>query len=454
MAGHVVKSCYIETNVGLVGLVARAPADFFNVVDDPETFTPGLDFIGGRNPETNQPLVSAVGQVLEQVDLLESASIDIIILLDHAQDFTGDPLSANELYGIDVIVSAGGTGFASLPQPLGPFNMLRESDSPSTSYPTVRQDRNGDTALVVNNEQLFRYIGNLIVTFDEKGKIVSWDGRSGPIATTPEAIAAFEAVLGTKLEPIPKVRQVLNDLQSTPSIQESFEEVGTTEFALIGTRSEARSRETNLGRLATESTMWGGNLFALVNGLPPIDVVLKNGGGFRDDILGPYITRHTIRAALPFDDKTSILLLSGYQMLATFENAVSRAPDRDGRFPQVAGMNLEFVLNRPGLQGLEMLDTPSRIKRLVVRRSDGTWDTLVSAFTARGNLSRTFVVATNSFMTTGGDGYAALNAAKRLGKTQIGDQQILEDYISVALGGVVSIVDPPSSPRVRISTEE
>ena len=55
--------------------------------------------------------------VLEQVDLLEEAGSDIIILLDHAQDWTTDPLAAEELRGIDVIVQAGGEfhgGFQSL----------------------------------------------------------------------------------------------------------------------------------------------------------------------------------------------------------------------------------------------------------------------------------------------------------------------------------------------------
>jgi 2',3'-cyclic-nucleotide 2'-phosphodiesterase (5'-nucleotidase family) len=383
--------------------------------------------------------------------LHEEVGININILLDHAQDFTGDPLSTNELYGIDIIVSAGGTGFAGLSQPLGPFNMLRKGDTPSMSYPIVRQDKHGDTVLVTNSEQLFRYIGNLIVSFDEKGKIVSWDSRSGPIATTPEAIAAFEAILGTKLEPIPEVRQVFDDLQSTPSIQESFEEVGMTKFALNGTRSEVRSRETNLARLATDSALWGGNRFASVNGLPAIDVALKNGGGLRDDMLGPHITRLSIRAALAFDDRVTILLLTGYQMIATFENAVSRAPDRDGRFPQVAGMALEFDLSKAGMEGFESLDTPSRVKSLIVMHSDGTKDTLISNFAAQGDLMRTFVVATNSFMVTGADGYTALNSAAILGETKIGEQQILEDYIIDELEGAVSLVDPPPNPRVSAS---
>jgi hypothetical protein len=69
VAGHVVKSCYISTSIGRIGLIARSPADFFNVVADPDTKLPGIDFFGGRDPVTNQPNVSAVGLVTEQVQV-------------------------------------------------------------------------------------------------------------------------------------------------------------------------------------------------------------------------------------------------------------------------------------------------------------------------------------------------------------------------------------------------
>lgn len=37
-----------------VGIIGHAPTDFFNVVEGPDTRLPGLDFVGGRDPETNQ----------------------------------------------------------------------------------------------------------------------------------------------------------------------------------------------------------------------------------------------------------------------------------------------------------------------------------------------------------------------------------------------------------------
>lgn len=449
-AGTVVKSAYVEIDGQQIGLVGRAPADFFNVIADPENTLPGLDFVGGRDPDTNQPLVSAVGQVLEQVELLESQGINKIILIDHAQDFTGDPLSANALRGIDIIVAAGSTGFMAKSAPNGPFNLLRPEDAPEADYPTVREDGEGNTVLVVNSDQQFRYVGNLMVTFDADGRVANVDDRSGPIATTADAIAALEGEVGEPLAPTPGVAETFDALLATDLIQEQFEVIGTTAGALNGNRADVRSRETNLGRLAADSTLW----FARRQ-FPDrtVDVALKNGGGIRDTILGPSITRLTVGAALAFDNKLAVVTLTGAEMIAAMENAVSRAPALDGRFPQVAGMYLEYDENRPGVSDQIELTEPSRLRNLWITRADGTVDVLVNEFAAVGDLDRTFTLATNDFLLTGGDGYQALQAASDLRgavRTEdIGERQILVDYIQQALGGTVDLPDPSPVPRVE-----
>jgi 2',3'-cyclic-nucleotide 2'-phosphodiesterase (5'-nucleotidase family) len=446
-AGKVLKSCWLRIGGHVVGLIGRAPADFFNVILDPPVTIPGLDFFGGRDAQ-NQPLVSAVDQVLEQVELLERKGIRKIFLLDHAQDFTGDPLSANLLRGVDVIIAAGSTGFMARPEADGPFNLLRPEDSPSADYPTVRKDSQGKQVLVINSDQQYRYVGNLIVTWDFRGNIVKVNDRSGPVATTYEAIRALEAVTGKPADAPARVQAAFASLVSTPLIQDAFTVVGETNFPLNGLRADVRTRETNLGRVAADSTLW-----AARRDFPGIDtdVALKNGGGIRDTITGPAIIRLTVQAALAFDNKLAVVRVSGDQLLAAMENAVSGLPSADGRFPQVAGMTLEYDLAQPALRGLNSVATPSRIRSLVVTRADGSTDLLVSDFKAQGDLSRTFVMATNSFLAAGegGDGYASIAAGEDLAVTQSGEQQILEDYIQDALSGVVNVADPPPQPRVQ-----
>lgn len=443
--GEVVKSCFIVVGGVRYGLIGRAPADFFNVIENPPVTIPGLDFVGGRDPATNQPLVSAVGQVLEQVDLLKARGINRIILIDHAQDFTGDPLSANLLRDIDIIVAAGSTGFMAGTNFYGPFNLLRPEDRGNAPYPVIRTDSQGHQVLVINSDQQYRYVGVLIVDWDAFGNIEVIDKRSGPIATTPDAIVAFETFLGKTLSPPPLVSLAFQALQNTPLIQSAFAVVGQTTSPLNGLRADVRTRETNLGRVAADSTLWYAQTSFPALG---VDVALKNGGGIRDSITGPQIIRLTIQAALAFDNRLGIIEMTGAQLLAAMENSVSRFPAADGRFPQIAGMILEFDPTRPGIQGQVALNTPSRVRSLIITRSDGTTDTLVSNYTAQGDLSRTFVMATNSFLTTGGDGYASFTAARPLAVTAVGEQAILEDYIRTFLGGVVDVPEPLTNLRV------
>ena len=455
-AGKVCRSAHVEIGGERIGLIGRAPADFFNIVADPDTTLPGLDFVGGRDGATNQPIESALGQVLEQVDLLKARGIDKIILLDHAQDFTADPLSAQNLRDIDILVTAGSTGFMASAEVTGPFNLLREGDTAETAYPTERTDMDGNTVLVVNSDQLYSYVGQLIVCFDLEGRIESFDTRSGPVATTSDASALLGDELGLDGSCAPNNRtvEIWDAISSTPLISDLFEVVGTTTGPLNGTRADVRSRETNLGVLAADSTLWFARQFVEGEGKPvEVDVALKNGGGIRADIIGPNITRLAIGTALAFDNRLAILELTAEELLATMENAVSRFPATDGRFPHVAGMTVVFDPSQPGMEGMASLSTPSRIVALEVERADGSIDLVVDAGVLVGDPGRTFGLATNNFLATGGDGYAALRAvaddpAREVCETAAGEQQILAEYITGPLGGEVDIPDPTTGPRV------
>ena len=303
----------------------------------------------------------------------------------------------------------------------------------------------GKTVLVINSEQLYRYIGHLILQWTEDGSIFDVDVRSGPIATTAEAVSALGTVIGETPEAPEAVQEVLTSLQSTPLVQDAFTEIGTTNFPLNGQRADVRSMETNLGRVAADSTLWFARRDFPTLG---VDVALKNGGGIRDSITGPLIIRLSIAAALAFNNRLNIIELTGDQVIAAMENSVSRVPALDGRFPQIAGMTLEYDASQPGIQAQASVTQPSRVRSLIVTRADGSTDVLVENFTAQGDLSRTFVLATNSFQATGGDGYAAFPAGNQLAVTQIGEQRLLEEYISEELGGLVDEVEPPANPRV------
>jgi 2',3'-cyclic-nucleotide 2'-phosphodiesterase (5'-nucleotidase family) len=446
-AGRVVRSAWVRVGDQRVGVVGRAPADFFNVVSRPDQTVPGLDFVGGRDPATNAPRVPALGQVLEQVALLEAQGIDKIVLVDHAQDFTGDPLATSALRGIDVVITAGSTGFTARSRPTGPFNRLRPGDRALGEYPVRRTDRDGHPVLVVNSDQLYRYVGHLLVGFDAAGRVVKVDPRSGPVATTPEAVADLARLTGRPVRPPAEVERLFGELTRTPLVGGLMRVVGRTRTDLNGERRDVRTRETNLGRVTAESVLWMARARE-----PATDLVVLNGGGFRTSIPGPQITGFTVAAALAFDNTHALVEVTAAQLLAALENGVSRWPAADGRFPQVAGLVLEFDPGRPGVADRPALAEPSRIRALRVERPGAGVDTVVEGFRLTGDPGRRFLVATNDFVAGGGDGYAAFKAAAAAGQRTVAlpvrARAVFIQYVDRVLGGQVDLDDPVRPGRV------
>ncbi|MCS1408760.1 MAG: hypothetical protein M2R45_01937 [Verrucomicrobia subdivision 3 bacterium] len=225
------NSTWVEVNGERIGLIGRAPADFFNVIDDTDVNLPGLGFVGGRNPENNQPLESTIPPELEQVYLLKAQGVNKIILLDHAQDFTGDPLSASELRGIVYHRCGWQHGLMVKSEPDGPFNLLRPEDSPSADYPTLPEDAEGNPVFVVDNDQMYRYVGNLIASFNAQGLITHTDERSCPIASTSEAIAEVSTEL------------LVPTLQASDEVQAGFGALVNIPVASEGRRNDSFGAE-------------------------------------------------------------------------------------------------------------------------------------------------------------------------------------------------------------------
>lgn len=109
----------------------------------------------------------------------------------------------------------------------------------------------------------------------------SWDGRSGPIATTQEAVDLLGDFVDMELEPT--VLDTFELLRNTETVKDSFTIIGTTAYPLDGERTAVRSLETNLGRLVADSTLWFSQHIAEANNIPPAQIALKNSGGIRGE---------------------------------------------------------------------------------------------------------------------------------------------------------------------------
>ena len=199
LAGKIAPSAYIEIDGEQIGLIGRSPSEMFSLVADGNL--PGLDYIGGTSGEgtAREPVLEPLPLIQAEIDRLTNQGVNKIIFIDHAQDYTNQSVLPAELDGVDVIIQAGMTGYMSADTPSGPFNLLRteEAGNPIThNYPLQSADSEGNTVLITNTEQIWRYVGHLVVNFDDNGEITSYDAdNSGPVPTNDEGLLALLSLI-------------------------------------------------------------------------------------------------------------------------------------------------------------------------------------------------------------------------------------------------------------------
>jgi 2',3'-cyclic-nucleotide 2'-phosphodiesterase (5'-nucleotidase family) len=152
--------------------------------------------------------------------------------------------------------------------------------------------------------------------------------------------------------------------------------LGTTAVELDSRNATVRTREAAIGNLIADA----------MRASTKADVAITNGGGIRSGRVyppGSTITRRDVLAELPFDNRIVVLETPGAEIKAALENGLSRAPGPAGGFPQVSGMIVEADISRP----------PG--SRVLSIRIDGK----------PLDEKKVYTVATNDFMSRGGDGY-------------------------------------------------
>jgi 5'-nucleotidase len=161
--------------------------------------------------------------------------------------------------------------------------------------------------------------------------------------------------------------------------------VGRTAVPLDARAEPSRSRETNLGSFISDA-------YRKVTGA---EVALMNGGSIRSDSIldpGP-LTERDVLALHPYPGSVVTLEVSGEVLRQALEHGVSRSAEdpEPGRFPQVSGIRYAFDVCRP---------VGSRIVRVTINGEPL-------------DPRRTYVLATNSYVADGGDGYTMFKPAPR-----------------------------------------
>ena len=381
--------------------------------------TPSLASITSSGGITVMPADSGaipqLAAIIQQaVDDLSEQGIDKVILLSHMQQIAIEQELATLLQDVDIIVAGG-----SNPLLADETDRLWPGDEAKDPYPLQYESGSGDPVLLVNTDADYKYLGRLVVEFDEEGLVVpeSVDShQSGAYATNPQGGHRFAG------NPIAEVTAIAESLRRV-LVARDGNVFGATDVFLNGLRGSVRTQETNLGNLIADANLWAARKID-----PDVAVSIKNGGGIRDKIglilqpPGTYdpalvqylppranpdvgkaagaVSQFDIEGTLRFNNDLVIMELTAAQLRHAMEHSVGFegvGQVTAGRFPQVAGMRFSFDPNGP---------VGDRIRSLaIVSEAGEVTDRVVREGKVAGNPDRAIKIVTLGFLADGGDGY-------------------------------------------------
>ncbi len=377
-----------------------------------------IGFFGLATPETktkaNPALIKGLtflsGEALykcaqENIDWLKGQNVDVIICLTHlGVDKESQPNTSYDLYknttGIDFIIDG-------------------HSHTVMTKGPNGEPIQSTGTALANVGVII---IDNATKKIEENKLVPIWhtekkDGKSVTVYDYKKEDATVAEAAKAIMDPIDA---------------EYGEVFAKSAVDLNGAKAPGnRTEETNLGDLITDAMMW-----AIKTKAPSVDmtnaVAITNGGGIRAAINKGDITKKDINTVLPFGNTLAVVYVKGSELLEALEASTYCTPEAVGGFPQFAGMEVELNIapkydkNAKEYPGSEYFG-PKSINRITIKSING------KAF----DPNATYAVITNNFMAAGGDTYYAFAAAKEQFDTGLPLDEILMEYITTELNGVV-----------------
>ncbi len=379
---------------------------------------------GDRLP-TAAELDALAAELQAEVDAVLAANPDMnkVIVLSHMQQISIEQELAARLEHVDIIVAGG-----SNTRLFDDNDRPRDGDSVQGAYPIVIENAGGTDTLVVNTDGSYKYVGRLVIDFDDDGNILadSYDADvSGAYATDDQGVADLGAQGMVDAE-----IQAIADAIQDAILDSEGNVLGVSDVFLNGNRSGTfaaddpdgvRTQETNLGNLTADA-----NLAAAQQADDSVLVSIKNGGGIRasigetvvpaggtapvrgvnqeildenGNVVKPEggISQNDIQTTLAFNNGLTLLTLTRQELVDVLEHGISALPDVAGSFPQVSGVAFSFDETQPAgdrIQSAAIVDDEGNVLHELVR--DGQ---LV------GDATQEFRIVTLSFLAGGGDGF-------------------------------------------------
>ena len=377
----------------------------------------GLKFLAGADGKELYDCAAA------QVADLKKQGADIIVCLAHlGVDESSEPYTSYDLaknvQGIDFIIDG-------------------HSHSVMTAGPNGEAIQSTGTA--------FANIG--VITIDNATKKIESNELKAIWHTEKNADGKSVTVVDykTRDEKVAAAAKAIID----PIDKAYGEKFAVSEVALNGAKAPNGNRdsETNLGDLITDAMLWKVLADAEIT-VPEENVVaITNGGGIRASIGVGDVTKKDINTVLPFGNTLAVVYVKGSELLEALEASTYCTPKSIGGFPQVAGMQFKVTTYEKYDANAEPYPSctyygPKTINRVTIGSINGK----------DFDPEATYAVITNNFVAGGGDTYYAFAAATNQFDTGLPLDEVVMEYITKELKGVIG--ETYAEPAGRITIDQ
>jgi 5'-nucleotidase/UDP-sugar diphosphatase len=330
------------------------------------------------NPEFLQGLeIQSPIAVATKIVPAIAANSDLVVAVTHMGHYRfgenggnapGDVALAKAVDGLDVIVGG--------------------HSQTATFSPDVQND-----TLIVQAKEWGKYVGRLdlqlrngeisvvnyqLIPVNLKKKVLI-DGEKVSVYIDQEIVA--DETLKAMLEPYQNQGQ-----------EQLMQVIGHADAVFVGAREQVRTNETNLGNLIALAQMER----------VQADLGIMNSGGIRDDMPAGDITYKDVLKVQPFSNTLAYVDLTGAELMPYLQVAANKEAG-SGAFAQFAGTTITMNGNS------------------------------IESATVAGKLveaSKTYRLAINAYMASGGDGYPRLSDHANYVNSGFVDAEVLKGYIS------------------------
>ncbi|XP_053686920.1 apyrase-like [Sabethes cyaneus] len=378
------KSMIIERNgrkIGIIGVILR----------NMEEYT-------AAGSTGNLVFEDEVETVRLEAENLTNQGVNIIIVLSHCGIETDIEIAAHGGPNIDIIVGGHSHTF---------LYTGEHPHIPGTSrgtYPVVVDQPGGNhKVLIVQAAAYTKLVGDIVLSFDERGIIQSWEGN--PV------------YLSTDVVPDPEILEALIPWKEAIDVV-GGQRVGFSSVDLL--KSSCGYGECNLGSLIADSMVEAFMPLAEPGHWTYASIAVIAIGGIRVSMLKGVLNFGMLIEVIPFENLLTVVELRGDRLLGVLEYAVEKSQDDDwlsfSNMVQISGLHVEYNVTNP--IGQQVLSVEVLCSECMVPKYEPL------------KALKYYRVVTNSFVAGGGDGFTIFSefgVNKRNGPIDI---EAFEKYVT------------------------